>query len=518
MTVSLAVFLSLTTQLVRIDNNRNLRCGSHCLYVGLKSLDVSVRSFEEFEKIIGQPGKHGYSMDDLSSAAQKLGAHALGVETTLDNLTYRKGRFACIALLERGHFVNVYDVDRDKKRVWIIDPPEKREMQADAFQAIWTKKALLISDKPLESEESIRPPLNLALIGGVVVGVICVVLVGLKLLRARAVASVVLLLVFVAGCQPKSNPPAASGGVPRIVVESEVIDLAGDAVDGGTRLDATARISNEGTAPLRILAVKTSCGCTVVRTPAPIAPGASDTLHVHVSAGYDSGPRASRIAVQTNDPQRPTVELSVRWLVGGSLQLDPGSLDLGRLRPGRKVSESVRASLAPKRADARLKVSGVPESLDVRWHADHDRGTDRELLVESNGKQDPGVYHATLEISDETGKLLSTLRIKWEVAAPLSAIPPAWFAGGVKPGQTLRRRFLIQSEEGDFSIREASVADYRAEAVEFDRGARRASRQAVELEVRAPERPGIVRFTLKVETDIEGAEKLVVPCSLVVSG
>jgi ABC-type bacteriocin/lantibiotic exporter with double-glycine peptidase domain len=130
----------------------NLRCGAYCLYVGLGALDVSTGLFDEFESALGQPGKHGYSMEDLAAAAQRAGAHTQGVETSLENLSYRKGRFACIAPLERAHFVNVYDVDLDARRVYIIDPPNKREMDADAFNAVWSKKALLISNQPLEPE------------------------------------------------------------------------------------------------------------------------------------------------------------------------------------------------------------------------------------------------------------------------------------------------------------------------------------------------------------------------------
>lgn len=126
----------------------DLRCGSYCLFLGLKSLNLPVGNYEEFEARLGQPTRLGYSMQQLSDGAALFGAHTLAVDTSLSNLQRRRGRFACIALLEQpSHYVCIYDLD--DKFVYIANPPKKSRIERDAFTNVWGGRALLLSDRPL---------------------------------------------------------------------------------------------------------------------------------------------------------------------------------------------------------------------------------------------------------------------------------------------------------------------------------------------------------------------------------
>jgi ABC-type bacteriocin/lantibiotic exporter with double-glycine peptidase domain len=125
----------------------DLRCGGFCLYVALNALDRQVPDYAALEAKLGSPTAQGYSMERLAEVARQYGVYALGVETTLDALRDRPGRFACIAYLDQGHFVNIYDVD--DKQVYLIDPPDHRAASADAFAAVWKGRALLIANEPI---------------------------------------------------------------------------------------------------------------------------------------------------------------------------------------------------------------------------------------------------------------------------------------------------------------------------------------------------------------------------------
>ena len=72
----------------------DLRCGAYCLYVSLKALDLPVEDFAALEAKLGQPSRAGYSMLQLAEAARSYGAYVEGVETNLDALSRRRGRFA----------------------------------------------------------------------------------------------------------------------------------------------------------------------------------------------------------------------------------------------------------------------------------------------------------------------------------------------------------------------------------------------------------------------------------------
>jgi ABC-type bacteriocin/lantibiotic exporter with double-glycine peptidase domain len=120
------------------------------VYVALKALDLPVGEFKDLESKLAQPSQMGFSMQQLAEAASSFGAHTLGVETSLDHLERRPGRFVCVALLEKkGHYVCIYDVDESS--VFLVDPPDRRTVSRDAFAKLWSGKALLISDRPLET-------------------------------------------------------------------------------------------------------------------------------------------------------------------------------------------------------------------------------------------------------------------------------------------------------------------------------------------------------------------------------
>lgn len=132
------------------------KCGAYCLYVCLRGLDFAVPSFDEFEKRLGSPSPRGYSLGKLEEVAQGYGASTLGVETSLENLSRRSGRFACIVRIGSDHFVIVAEANAQQTR--IIDPPDEYWMPRDTLGQAWSGEALLISNRPLLAEEELPRP------------------------------------------------------------------------------------------------------------------------------------------------------------------------------------------------------------------------------------------------------------------------------------------------------------------------------------------------------------------------
>lgn len=134
----------------------DMRCGSYCLYVALKAFEYPVESFDNLESKLGQPSAAGYSLGQLQQAAQSFGARTLAVETSIENLKRRPGRFACLTLIDQAHFVLLADLKDDK--AWIVDPPNAHWIPLDTFRSRWSRKALLISNRPLVAEEDLPGP------------------------------------------------------------------------------------------------------------------------------------------------------------------------------------------------------------------------------------------------------------------------------------------------------------------------------------------------------------------------
>lgn len=70
-------------------------------------------------------------------------------------------------------------------------------------------------------------------------------------------------------------------------------------------------IKNEGNAELLITDFKADCGCTVVRGDKKVAPGKQSTAEVEVQTISQSGPINKYATLQTNDPDRPTIVLTI---------------------------------------------------------------------------------------------------------------------------------------------------------------------------------------------------------------
>jgi len=161
------------------------RCGSYCLYVALRSLDLPVSSFEEVEDKLGPPTPAGYSLGQLQEVAQHFGAQTLGVQTSFGNLRLRDERFACIAHLDNpSHFVNLADVS-EAGMVTVIDPPKSSAIPADTLRLRWKGAALLLSPVPLTPEEDLRKPWSVAVLW-MIAGVGLVAALGLVLIRRRS--------------------------------------------------------------------------------------------------------------------------------------------------------------------------------------------------------------------------------------------------------------------------------------------------------------------------------------------
>lgn len=84
-------------------------------------------------------------------------------------------------------------------------------------------------------------------------------------------------------------------------------------------------IRNSGTSDLQILSVQPACGCTVAEYDKVIKPGQTGKVHAVVDTTAFSGPIAKTIAVQTNDPNTPMAQLTMRANVKPYVQAYPAA-------------------------------------------------------------------------------------------------------------------------------------------------------------------------------------------------
>jgi hypothetical protein len=114
--------------------------------------------------------------------------------------------------------------------------------------------------------------------------------------------------VFAAACAGNRGGEVASGA--RLSAEPSSFDFG--TVLPGKVLHRDIVLRNVGGAELTITDVKTTCDCTVVGGYATtLAPGASTSLRVRLTTPAAAGRTDQAIAILSNDPERPRVEIQV---------------------------------------------------------------------------------------------------------------------------------------------------------------------------------------------------------------
>ncbi len=131
----------------------------------------------------------------------------------------------------------------------------------------------------------------------------------------------VLAILAVAMASALSVVAQGDGG-PRAVPAEPIVDF--DVIAKGEVIVHEFEIKNEGSAMLKITDVKPACGCTVARYDREIAPGKSGIVKATVKTDNFGGPIAKSIAVFTNDPENPKLQLVVKANVKPYVAMVPG--------------------------------------------------------------------------------------------------------------------------------------------------------------------------------------------------
>jgi hypothetical protein len=134
------------------------------------------------------------------------------------------------------------------------------------------------------------------------------------------------------------------------------------------------------------------------------------------------------------------------------------------------------------------------------------------IPVETSGAEGSGWIR--LGTTDES--CAPVVPIKWlRENRVLSAEPTFVFLGGIAPGSTQRRTVTVRSRDGsEFSLQNVRVSSTFVHASIPTNGS--AAVHKVELEVTAPENPGVFQQTIVIEPDLANGSPLLVKVAGVV--
>lgn len=138
-----------------------------------------------------------------------------------------------------------------------------------------------------------------------------------------------------------AQPEKTDSNSPRIQFEREIYNFG---IAGQEReITHDFVFKNVGSSPLQIESLKTSCGCMAVLSSGDtIAPGETGIIHATFKTQRYEGKQKKFIYVESNDPEKPKIELVMQGFIKTDIAIDPQGLHFGNVSKGKTISKKVR--------------------------------------------------------------------------------------------------------------------------------------------------------------------------------
>jgi hypothetical protein len=272
----------------------------------------------------------------------------------------------------------------------------------------------------------------------------------LHLATLGAVLSIVPMLA--AQPVPETEPPTATGPVPKLEVSTKEWDFGEKWT--GEPAETTLTLKNVGGAPLRIEKLKTSCGCTAARVENTVLqPGQTEEVKV----SYDTRTRKEKVSqtirVHSNDPDNPVTTIAVTGQVKAPVKITPSqSLQLGSLGREDTVTKSVEIQcLYPEPLELKLEDS-QPKYLEVRLD-EIQRGKSYKLTATTKPPLRDGSLNAVVRLLTGLERMPTIpVRISGSVQLPVAVTPKVLYASSPAQQSVQRTLRLLSRREHPVAI------------------------------------------------------------------
>lgn len=197
----------------------------------------------------------------------------------------------------------------------------------------------------------------------------------------------------------QSADKATEAAAPRAVVVEKAFEFK-EALEGDVVTHAYI-IENRGIAPLDVINVRTSCGCTTAQRPKTIAPGEKDEIVVKGNTrGYGGRTFGKTISVTTNDPDQPKIVLTFKGQVARFAKIEPRGINLRG-----SVGEALQAeaTITPE-AGYPFKITEMvlKDGLSGNIDANLDRRDGKYYVVVKNRLNKAGGYRGRIVLKTDS--------------------------------------------------------------------------------------------------------------------
>ena len=154
-------------------------------------------------------------------------------------------------------------------------------------------------------------------------------------MKREFLAAVLLAVTAIGGvyAEETNTPAAKPAAAPMLKFDKTVYDFGTTSLVD--TITGTFTFSNAGDADLKIGKPAPSCGCTVASVkPDALKPAETGELVFTVRVGGARGPLEKHITVPSNDPQSPSINLTIKADMKQVIEVLPGVVSLGNILQG----------------------------------------------------------------------------------------------------------------------------------------------------------------------------------------
>ncbi len=285
----------------------------------------------------------------------------------------------------------------------------------------------------------------------------------------------------------------------------------------GADVATSFTIRNRGGLPLHFGEIKTSCGCTKPQLEQDILPpGGRVTLNVGFHAPTNLGAVRHFVAIKTDDPEKPVLELNLfaePWL---SVTTVPQAIDAGSLRPGAVLHRDVQLR-SPDGKPFRIgrASSDVPGlSVDVEDAAEP-LAVHRATVVYRVGDRFGQVGGSIRFVTDRADAPCVDVAFSGRTVGPISVSPASIEIEREQIGQVVHRTLVLQTDhrEGTLAL-ERVEAEPPWELVGQEVKSRRDGLMTLDLSLRFPAGDGLPSGNLDLRLSSPVASRFRIPLTI----
>jgi hypothetical protein len=352
--------------------------------------------------------------------------------------------------------------------------------------------------------------------------------------RWIVVAAVSLGVAVVGGGAPARAASAQESGAPstgsdaatmRPRLEVDQLELDGGEVEPGKIVNFAFPVRNTGQVPLAIEKVKASCGCIALGDfDRSIPPGGVGTVRAAIKTAGLRGQVTKHLTVTSNDPERPTVTLTMTARMFQPIEIFPSSDILLPLSPGRPTSLEVAIRCNEKEP---LEIQKVETSLDFvharllppAASAAGGPSTDQHVEITVDKAPTTTVFDATVTLHvNRPARPQILIHVSGYPRTAVAATPPRLYFGEMSPEvSTIQTRVItLFRRQGGFQVLEAKTDD-PALKLQVEPGAD-GTYTDVRVVYRGGWQPGPIAGKITIRTSDPARPTIVIPYEGVVAG